>query len=60
MLIRPGDNQVIKLSEFPDSVESGMTVEMSITLREVQDNQRRCLWCGYVHVYVIDSDWIEW
>jgi hypothetical protein len=58
------DNKVINPLEFPDAVSSGMTIEMSITLRQNASENRgkKCPRCGHVdNISIIgDDDWIEW
>jgi hypothetical protein len=63
-MICPGDNRVIRPSEFPNSARSGLIVEMSITLQEIKpfrDHQWKCPRCDCIHVNVAaDGDWVEW
>jgi hypothetical protein len=58
------DNKFIDPSEFPDSVSSGITIEMSIGLQQNASVYRpkKCPRCGHVHNLSItgDDDWIEW
>jgi hypothetical protein len=58
------DNKFIDPLKFSDSVSSGMTIEMSITLRQNASENRgkKCPRCGHVdNISIIgDDDWIEW
>jgi hypothetical protein len=58
------DNKLIDPLKFPDSVSSGMTIEMSIVLWQntYEDRTKKCPRCGHVHNMSIirDDDWIEW
>jgi hypothetical protein len=58
------DNKVIKPSDFPDSVTSGMTIEMSIVLRQRASiySVKKCPRCGHINniSFASDDGWIEW
>jgi hypothetical protein len=57
------DNKVINHSEFPDSVASGMTIEMSIVLRKASlSGAKKCPRCGHIdNTFVtMDDGWTEW
>ena len=58
------DNKVINPSEFPDSVASGMTIEMSIIMiwKASLYSAKTCPQCGHInHTYVVvDDGWTEW
>jgi hypothetical protein len=62
-ITRTRDNKFIERSEFPNSVESGMMVEMSIVLKEeaFADHKGECPRCCHINVSVAaNSDWINW
>jgi hypothetical protein len=57
------DNKVLNPSEFPDSVASGMTIEMSIVLRMASlSGAKKCPRCGHIDntSISIDDGWSEW
>jgi hypothetical protein len=58
------DNEVINPSEFPDSVASGMTMEMSIVMHRKPCcyGERKCPRCGNISnkPLTLDNGWIEW
>jgi hypothetical protein len=57
------DNKFINPLEFPDSVASGMTIEMSIILRKVSlYGAKKCPRCGHMDntSVAVDDGWIEW
>lgn len=58
------DNKVINPSEFPDSVASGTTIEMSIVMRREHCyyGKRKCPRCGNINniSVTLDNGWIEW
>jgi hypothetical protein len=58
------DNKVINPSEFPDSVASEMTIEMSIVMRRKSCcyGKRKCPRCGNINniSVTLDNGWIEW
>ena len=55
-------NQLINPLEFPDSVTSGMTIEMSIVVRRNNGryNAKDCPRCGHINNISIDDGWMEW
>ena len=63
-LIIPYDGQIIRRSEFASTVQPGMTVEMSIILRQdkaFQDNKQKCPRCHHLNRHAADAGgWIEW
>lgn len=63
-VIRADNNQVIGWSELPNTVESGMILEMSIILRQetaFQNTKEKCPRCGHVNLNVTaNRGWIEW
>jgi hypothetical protein len=63
MVTLAGD-KVVKPSEFPDLIESGMTIETIMILRKrttLGDQEKRCPRCSHIIKYVtMDRDWNEW
>jgi hypothetical protein len=65
-IIRTRDNKFIERSEFPNSVEPGMMVEMSIILLEEKPvlypkGKSKCPRCSHINVFVTaNSGWIDW
>ena len=56
------NNKFIDPLEFPDRVVSGMTIEMSIILRQRTSSQSKtkCPRCGYSGSVPVGDGWVEW
>ena len=55
-------NRLINPLEFPDSVASGMKIEMSIVVRRNDSRYyaKDCPRCGRINNISIDDGWMEW
>jgi hypothetical protein len=62
--VRTIDSGSITRSEFTSVVEPGMSVELSIIVRQtvlLQEDKEKCLRCGFSNSIVTAQDgWIEW
>ena len=58
------DHSSISLSEFTSVVKPGMSVELSIIVRQttlLQEEEQKCLRCRFVNsVVTAQNVWIEW
>jgi hypothetical protein len=56
------DNKFIDPSQFPDRVTSGMTIEMSIILRQKASlySTKKCPRCGHSTSVAVGDSWVEW
>ena len=65
-ILKSDDDQVIYPSQFGTILQAGMTVEMSIVLREQAEErwggeEHRCPRCGHINRKVITSSgWVDW
>jgi hypothetical protein len=62
--VRTADSGSISRSEFASVAEPGMSVELSIIVRQTilsREDKEKCLRCGFVNSVITSQDgWIEW
>ena len=60
-VVRAEDSQTIDPTEFPNAMEGGTKLEMSIVMRQRTANQTKCPRCSHMNSQLAaDRGWIEW